>query len=292
LNQIKLSVIIPAHNEENYLSFCLASIIREKLRSGLFVEIIVVNNASTDKTKEVALSFPEVLVVDEPQKGITYARQAGFEKSSGNLIANIDADAILAPDWLDTVIKNFTQRPELIALSGPPVYYDLPLFSNILVRFYYYLSFVVYLINRFIFRVGSLLQGGNFVVKKSALKQIGGFDTSISFYGEDIDIARRLRALGPVVFTFKLPMYFSGRRLKSEGLLVMGIKYPINYFWTTFFKKPFHKNYTDVRLSGQKLPDFQTTLEKLRKTFLIGKIAAAILVVAGLLAVLFPYAPF
>ncbi len=48
-----------------------------------------------------------------------------------------------------------------------------------------------YVILRFIARTGSMLQGGNFVVTREALEKIGGYDTSIAFYGEDADVARR-----------------------------------------------------------------------------------------------------
>ncbi len=91
-----------------------------------------------------------------------------------------------------------------------------------------------------------------FILKRSALEKIGGFDTNIIFYGEDTDIARRIQKVGRVKFTFKLPMYTSGRRLKKEGILTMALRYPINYIWVTIFKKPFTKDYLDVRLKSEK----------------------------------------
>ena len=91
-----------------------------------------------------------------------------------------------------------------------------------------------------------MLQGGNYVVRKSALDAIG-YDTSISFYGEDTDMARRLYAIGKVRFTFGLPMYTSARRLKTEGYLAMAWKYQINYIWVMLFKRPFTKEYIDIR---------------------------------------------
>ena len=61
------------------------------------------------------------------------------------------------------------------------------------------------------------MQGGNFVVRRDALQKIGGYDTNISFYGEDTDVARRLSKVGHVKFTFDLPALSSGRRLAKEA---------------------------------------------------------------------------
>jgi hypothetical protein len=92
-----------------------------------------------------------------------------------------------------------------------------------------------------------MLQGGNYIAKRESLNAIGGYDTSIVFYGEDSDIARRLAKIGKVKFTFALPMYTSGRRLANEGTLMTGLRYAINYAWITLFKKPLLMSYTDIR---------------------------------------------
>jgi len=275
---MKISFVIPAFNEEGYLEACLSSILLEKKNAACDVEIVVVNNASNDRTKEVALSFKEVRVIDEPKKGLTHARQAGFVASTGELIANVDADAILPHGWINTVVNEF-EKPKLIALSGPIVYHDLPISSNILIRVYYYIGYLSYLFNRFVFQVGSLLQGGNFVARREALIKIGGYNTAFVFYGEDTEIAKRLNKVGPVVFTFALPMYSSGRRLKEEGFVAMGWKYPINYFWTSFFKKPFHTEFMDVR-PKHKTQALQTTIQKLHSSLTrIGLACASIVFV-------------
>ena len=73
---MRLSFVVPAYNEETYLPACLESILAQTRELDEAVEIIVVNNASTDRTREVALKFSGVRVVDEPRKGLTYARQA------------------------------------------------------------------------------------------------------------------------------------------------------------------------------------------------------------------------
>jgi glycosyltransferase involved in cell wall biosynthesis len=244
---IRLSFVIPAYNEERYLGGCLESILSQTRDLPVPSEIIVVNNASTDNTRQVALSYPGVRVVDEPRKGLTYARQAGFAASSGSLIANVDSDCRLTPGWIARVLAAFDAEPTLAAFSGPLVYYDLTPQQRTLVRVFYMTAFLTYVINRHILRVGSMVQGGNFVLSRSALQSIGGFNLNISFYGEDTDIARRLNAVGKVRFTFDLKMFSSARRLKHEGILTIAARYSINYLWTIFLKRPFSHSHIDIR---------------------------------------------
>jgi len=67
---MKLSVVIPAYNEAEFIGDCLNSIFHEIEGKNYDLEIIVVNNASTDKTREIVASFPQVKLVDEPAKGL------------------------------------------------------------------------------------------------------------------------------------------------------------------------------------------------------------------------------
>jgi cellulose synthase/poly-beta-1,6-N-acetylglucosamine synthase-like glycosyltransferase len=255
---MKLSFVIPAYNEESYVGDCLEAIIaqkraleeQKKVLPG-DIEIVVVNNASTDKTGEVVARYKDVKLVNEPEKGLVRARRAGFMAATGDLIANVDADTRITPGWIKKVLDSFAKDPKLVALSGPFIYYDAPWKVRFSTRFFYYIGFSFYLLNRFVFRIGSMLQGGNFVVRRSALEKIGGYDVSLSFYGEDTDIARRLNKVGHVKFTFSLPALSSGRRLAKEGGLTTGLRYAINYFWITFFKKPFTKDYIDIRLQNK-----------------------------------------
>jgi glycosyltransferase involved in cell wall biosynthesis len=255
---MRLSFVVPAYNEEAYLPACLESILEQtrELPSGS-TEIIVVNNASTDRTREVALSYPGVKVVDEPRKGLTFARQAGFDASTGDLIANVDSDSRLTPGWVSKVLTTFAEAgskaeatqssKRLVAFSGPVIYYDLTPRQRLLVNVFYMTAWATYVVNRYVLRVGSMVQGGNFVITRQALEEIGGFNLAITFYGEDTDIARRLNDVGEVRFTFELKMFSSARRLKNEGMLTMAARYSINYLWTTFFKRPFTHTHIDIR---------------------------------------------
>lgn len=247
-SKIKLiSFVIPAYNEEKVLRECLDSVMEQAGKSVYATEVIVVNNASSDRTREIASSFSDVVVVDEPKKGLVNARLAGFLASRGDLIANIDADTKLTPGWLEEVIRRFEKDPRLVALSGPLIYHDLGLHHRVLVKIFYCFVFLTYIFTRFVLRISSMLQGGNFVVRRWALEAIGGYDNArFDFYGEDADLARRLHTVGPVKFTFSLPIYSSGRRLAKEGIVIVGIRYSLNYFSTIFLRKPITKRHSDL----------------------------------------------
>jgi len=260
-NNMKLSFVIPAYNEENYIGDCLDAIIKQKnelpTSDAADIEIIVTNNASTDGTatavNKYITKYPNagIKLVDEPHKGIVWARRAGYLASTGDLIANVDSDTRITPGWIKRVLAEFARDPKLVGFSGPFIYYDAPRKVRASTRFFYYIGFMFYLLNRFVLRAGSMLQGGNFVVRRDALEKIGGYDTNLSFYGEDSDIARRLNKVGHVKFTFKLPAFSSGRRLAKEGGLTAGLRYAINYFWIMVFKKPFTQSYSDIRLQNK-----------------------------------------
>jgi glycosyltransferase involved in cell wall biosynthesis len=243
----ELAFVIPAYNEEALVGQCLESVLREIKRSGVDAEVVVVNNASTDRTGEIARGYPDVRVVDEPKKGLVNARHAGFEATTAEIVANIDSDTMLTEGWIDTVLKNFAADPKLVGLSGPFIYYDLSGWNRFLVRLFYYLTYLIYLINRYVLRVGSVIQGGNFVFTRTAWNKAGGYDRSIAFYGEDTDVAVRLSKVGGVKWTFALPMLTSGRRLEKEGVFRTAGTYTLNYFWVTFKGKPVTKEYTDIR---------------------------------------------
>ena len=236
---MKISLIIPAHNEEKYIGQCLESV--EKYGKGLY-EVIVVDNASTDRTSEVAKRFSFARVVYEPRKSLLYARQKGFEESGGDYIAYIDSDTKIYPTWFEKITEGFKKDKNIVILSGPYKYYDMPKFKKIMAEMIWWIIFPpVYLLSR------RVIHGGNFVVKREALEKINGFDTSISFHGEDTDLARRLSYHGKVKYKTNFYINVSGRRLLSEGLLRSYFIYGLNFLWVIFLKKPFTKTYKDHR---------------------------------------------
>jgi cellulose synthase/poly-beta-1,6-N-acetylglucosamine synthase-like glycosyltransferase len=194
----------------------------------------------------VAEAVEGVRVVDEPRKGLVQARWCGFEHSTGELIANIDADTVLPEGWLSEVLRQF-ERETLVALSGPYIYYGVPAKVNMVVAAYYRMAWLAYVFNHYVLNVGAMLQGGNFIVKREAMLKLGNPDHRFSFYGEDTDMANRLSKVGRVKFTFRLPAQSSGRRLVGEGVFTIGLRYTMNFFWATFRKRPFTEEWQDIR---------------------------------------------
>jgi glycosyltransferase involved in cell wall biosynthesis len=241
---MRLSIIVPAYNEQDYLLACLEHLLAEVRRcpDPSEVEILVVDNASIDATAEVARRVPGVRVIHEPNKGLTKARQAGLEAAAGELIGYVDADTRMPPGWIARVLRTFERHPHVVCVSGPYIYYDAKHWQRAMVRLYWILlASPAYWMTRY------MVVGGNFAARRSALEQIGGFDTEIAFYGEDTNIARRLHAAGKVKFSLRLPMRTSSRRLQEEGMTVMAGKYVANFLSEVVLKRPVTRAYRDIR---------------------------------------------
>jgi glycosyltransferase involved in cell wall biosynthesis len=237
---MKISVVIPAYNEEKYIGDCLKSVVAN--RTPDIIEIIVIDNASTDGTAAVAKTFPGVRVVPEPQKGLTRARQRGLMEAKGDLIAYLDADTRMPSGWATIAEREFSRDPNMVCLSGPFHYFDLPPMKKFFAEAMWTLTAPpTYWI------VGFMVLGANFIAKREALEKIGGFDTSISFYGEDTNIALRLSKVGKVKFSMQFFIIGSGRRLIEEGLARTFSRYAMNYFSIAIQHKPYTEEHRDIR---------------------------------------------
>jgi glycosyltransferase involved in cell wall biosynthesis len=112
---LTLALIIPAYNEENHIGDCLRSIERQTVVPD---EVIVVDNNSTDRTIEIARTFDFVKIINEKKQGLTPTRNRGFREAKSDLLGRLDADSVLAPDWVETAKKVF-KNDEVDAASGP-----------------------------------------------------------------------------------------------------------------------------------------------------------------------------
>jgi cellulose synthase/poly-beta-1,6-N-acetylglucosamine synthase-like glycosyltransferase len=232
-----ISFVIPCYNEQFYIAYCIQSIKKEA--ASIPHEIIVVDNNCTDHTALIA-KHEGAIVVSEKQKGVVFARQKGYEIAQYDLIANIDADSRLCEGWIDTALGNIN-RVDVVAVTGPLVYDDVSKRLNFVIKLYYYLAWFS---NSYI---GVFLQGGNALIKKSALDKVNGYDTSIAFYGEDTMTAKRLQEFGKIKFAMKLKLHSSPRRLKDQGVLKTTWLYLSNYFSVTFKNKSTTNDYKDFR---------------------------------------------
>lgn len=235
----KISLIIPAYNEEKYIGTCLDYALKS---THPFFEIIVIDNASTDKTSDIAESFSGVRVVREEKKGLVHARERGQREAKGDLLAFVDADTRMPADWSLKAFDTFTAHKDVVCLSGPYMYYDIPRWQQFLVVLYWrILALPLYFFIRY------MVVGGNFVIRRDTVAAMGGFDTSIAFYGEDTDIARRAAKVGKVKFSMAFCMPTSGRRFSGQGLIKTMLLYGANFFSQVFLHHAVTKDYKDIR---------------------------------------------
>ncbi len=192
-NGLSLSVVIPALNEEAIIDDCLVAL----LTQGEPVdEIIVIDNGSTDATAERARAYPGVVVISEPRPGISVARTRGFDAATGDIIARIDADTIVDPDWSAVIRRTFERDPELAAVGG-----DIrQSHANAVVE---WATVVIYgsfrLIHRALFRARALLYGHNMALRADVWRRIRPLVTLDDRISEDIDIALAIRVEGETI---------------------------------------------------------------------------------------------
>ena len=241
----RISVIICAHNEAAYLAACLHSILAQTRRPD---ELLVINNASTDPTRSVAEQIPFVRVIDEPRKGLVVARETGRGHAAGDLLVYMDADCRAPLTWLERIQRRFEADPSLVALSAPYRFYDWDWAGRLLVRTYdLSLAPATQVLVKHVLRLGSLLYGGNFAVRREALEAIGGFDTSIEFHGEDTNLGRRLYRVGKVGLFQDCWVHTSARRYNAMGKGRVFRLYVRNFTSEMLRHKPRDTTHVDVR---------------------------------------------
>jgi len=223
-----ISVVIPAYNEEHSIADCLKSLTTQSYKGG--IEIIVIDNASTDKTIEVTGKFPTKIIY-EGRKGVTFARQAGFAAAKGEIIASTDADTVLPRNWLQIIDLAFSKDEKLVGLGGSV----LPKKGT---KFEWFLSkaAMIGLYLTSLFKFGFFI-GSNFAVRKVAFEKIGGFDLK-KISGEDVDLCVRLSKIGKVKFLFNVKAYASMRRLRNHGILRFTKHHAINWARLHITRKP------------------------------------------------------
>jgi glycosyltransferase involved in cell wall biosynthesis len=206
----KISLVIPAYNEEHRLRACLDSVARQTVRPH---EVLVVNNASTDRTAEVAREFSFVTLLHEPRRGRVFARNAGFNAASGDVIARIDADALLPADWTKKVATYFASpEAQRTTWTGGALFYN--------VRFP---RLVSGLYNLLVFRFNQLLVGhptlwGSNMALPTALWAEVRPDVCLrDDIHEDLDLAIHLRRRGyRVVYDKHVKTQVQLRRVRSN----------------------------------------------------------------------------
>ncbi|WP_445477246.1 glycosyltransferase [Lysinibacillus irui] len=180
---IKISIIIPAHNEEKYIGKCLESISRASKLFKNQIEIIVVLNRCTDRTEEIAKSY-DCIIVKNNDKNLSKIRNAGVEIARGEMIVTIDADTQMNEHVLSKAQENLISGKYIGGgVTGKFERMSLGIFISTLL-----------LIGPLLFKYGAISVGIFWCYKKD-FQAINGFNENM-LMAEDADFAKRLKEWG------------------------------------------------------------------------------------------------
>jgi len=200
-----VSIIIPVFNYGRFLAEALDSVMAQSYRP---VEVIVVDDGSTDNTREIALSFPEIQYFYQKNQGEAVARNTGIAKARGKYIAFLDADDTWLPDKLKIQIQYLEEHTGLGCT-----------FCKIQ-------NFIEPGVNLDPKAVSSLLESdqiglATIVTKKDIFAQVGGFDSRYKV-GTDFDWFVRARDAGITMVI--LPDILLNRRIHNENISTQNLR--------------------------------------------------------------------
>jgi glycosyltransferase involved in cell wall biosynthesis len=188
---LRVSIIIPVYNEEQSLASCLDSIATQTV---VPLEVIVVDNNSTDNTRLIAQSYPFVKVLTEARQGVVYARNRGFDLARGDIIGRIDADTVMADDWVSHLQKTF-KDDTIAAVTGRIRYNDMFLSGVLSTIDYYWRRRITRLI-----KPEMPLQGANMALRRQDWQSVRSPVCMTKGLHEDFDLSIHLASLGKKSF--------------------------------------------------------------------------------------------
>lgn len=171
-------------------------------------EVLIVDNGSTDSTREIITEFiqnrhPHFHYVFEPTPGKTYALNTGIQRANGEILAFTDDDALVEPDWLAAIINAF-ERYNSDGIGGkvlpiweaqPPAWLTEEFFNVLALLDYGESSFQLDWQ-----KTPRMLYGVNYAFRKSLFMRIGGFNTVLGSRGEDQELFDRLAMINAQIF--------------------------------------------------------------------------------------------
>jgi glycosyltransferase involved in cell wall biosynthesis len=186
----KIAAIICTHNRDQYLGAAIDSLLAQDYPD---YEILVVDNASTDSTREIVekrLSHPNLKYIYEPILGLSAARNRGAKETTTPILAYLDDDAVASPQWLRILVNAYETQEKLAIAGGKitliwpegvthPQWISQELSGNL--GTYDLGDEVVY-----ITQAGMTPRGLNYSLRRTFLDQIGGFDLNLGRVGKNL----------------------------------------------------------------------------------------------------------
>lgn len=190
-SSIRVSVIIPALNEEEMIGRCLGSLLASKCPADRFA-VILVDNGSTDRTLEVAQTFSAQLnltILQRPGVNISGLRNQGAAVAKGEILAFLDADCLVPSDWIENACCHLGS--ESARVIGGNI--AIPKDSRWVARAWYGVGYAP--------RDGEVtyVPSGNMLMRRSNFVKIGGFNESLKT-SEDCELCVRARGAGLTVW--------------------------------------------------------------------------------------------
>lgn len=220
---MNVSIIIPAYNEELYLPTLLMSLRQAKLvlldqYPNYQVEIIVVDNASKDNTRSVAMGYACQVAIEE-RRNVSSARNRGAQEANGEILIFIDADYRVGMNFLREIVNTFENNNDIVAL-GVKVNVEPGDLDPIQRSFANFALFLLRLIKKVSF--------GVFVFRKGYFHHLGGFNEEFFAY-EDVELHDNIkndlrRKVSKYVVITDTRVYSSGRGFHRGGMISTYLK--------------------------------------------------------------------
>jgi GT2 family glycosyltransferase len=203
---VKTSVIIPVFNKADFTFECLRSLLREVDFAG--TEVIVIDNASTDETREMLSHFRGLVrvVENEENRGFVDACNQGAAEARGRYLVFLNNDTVVLPGWLEALVETAEREARAGAVGSLLLYPDGRVqeaggvvWSN--GAAYHYGWGKSSEDRRFTFaREVDYCSGASLLVRRELFERLGGFDRRYApAYYEDADLCMGVRSLGHVV---------------------------------------------------------------------------------------------
>ena len=199
----KISCIIPCYNQSQYLVECVESILAQTYKPH---EIFIVNDGSTDETRQIALQYPEVKYIEQVNKGLASARNTGIMNSTGEWFYPLDADDKMIPNCLQRIADTIADNPDIDLIA--------PSFKEFGTRD----RSVILMPNPTIedFKTGNRI-GYFSAIKKEALLEVGGYSPKMTWGYEDYHLWFNLLKIGKKVVT--IPDILIMYRVKEQSMI-------------------------------------------------------------------------